>query len=111
MGLDVHVIGTEQRLRPRDGRSFDDVHEFAAAVIAFSWITFGVLVREHRAGRLEHRAADKIFRRDQLEAVVLAVDLVLDRVSDLRIRFRERSPDHIRCFNAHASRPLLHSEC
>ena len=107
MRLDVHVIGTEQRLRPRDGRSLDDVHEFAAAVIALSRITFGVLVREHRAGRLEHRAAHEIFRCDQFEAVVLAVNLVLDRISDLRIRFRKRSPDDMRCFNAHASFPVI----
>ena len=51
-----------------------DVDELAAAVVALARIAFGVFVGQHRAGRLEHGAADEILRRDQLEAVVLPLD-------------------------------------
>ena len=86
--LHVGVVGAEQRLRARDRRALDDVDELAAAVVALARIALGVLVRQHRAGGFEHRAADEVLRRDQLEAAVLAVQLVAKRGGDLRDRFR-----------------------
>ena len=57
-----------------------------------SRVAFGVLVGHHRPGRLQHRLADEILRRDELEARVLPVLLVPDRVGDLRVRRGERAP-------------------
>ncbi len=87
--LHVDVIGAEQRLRARDRQRLGDVHEFAAAVIALAGIALGVLVRHHRAGGLEHRRADEVFRRDQLQAVGLPRRFVGDGGGDFRIGLRE----------------------
>ena len=72
--------------------ALDDVDELAAAVVALARIAFGVLVGQHRAGGFEHGAADEVLRRDQLEAAVLAVPLVADRLGDLGIGLGERAP-------------------
>ena len=87
--LHVGVFGAEQRLGAVDGERLDDVDELAAAVVALARIAFGVLVREHRAGRLEDGAADEVLRRDQLEAVVLPALFVADGLSDVGIGVRE----------------------
>ena len=90
--LHVGVFGAEQRLRPRDSRAFDDVHVLATTVVTLAWVAFRVLVRQHRAGRLEHGTADEVLRRDQLQAGVLACDLARHRIRDFRIGFGERAP-------------------
>ena len=90
--LHVGVLGAEQLLRARDRQRLGDVDELAAAVVALARIAFGVLVGQHRAGRLQHRLADEVLRGDQLEAGVLAVLFVLDGVGDLRIGGGQRAP-------------------
>ena len=45
--LHIGVFGAEQRLRPRDGRAFDDVHVLATTVVTLARVAFRVLVREH----------------------------------------------------------------
>ena len=80
--LHVGVVGAEERLGARDGQRLGDVHELAAAVVALAGIALGVLVREHRAGGLENRAAHEVLRRDQLEALVLPLLLVANRLRD-----------------------------
>ena len=48
-----------------------------------SRITLGVLVRQHRAGRLQDCLADEILRGDQLQAEFLAPHFVLNRAGNL----------------------------
>ena len=57
-GMRLHVgeAATEQRLGPFDGEGFGDVDEFAPAVVAPAGIAFGILVGQHGARRLQHRA-------------------------------------------------------
>ena len=95
--LHVGVFSAEQGLCPRDGRAFDDVHVLATAVVPLAWVAFRVLVGEHRAGCLEHGAADEVFRRDQLQAGVLAGNLARHGVRDFRIGFGERAPHRKLC--------------
>ena len=83
--LDVDVLGAEQLLRAIDRERLGDVDELAAAVVALARIAFGVLVRHHRAGRLEHGEADEVLGRDQLEAFFLASDFVADGGGDFGI--------------------------
>ena len=92
MRLHVRMFGAEQRLGARDRQALDDVHVLAAAVVAAARIAFGVLVREHGAGRFENRAADEVFRRDELEAGRLPVQLVTNRLRDFGIRVSEQPP-------------------
>ena len=107
MRLHIRVIGTEERDRTCDRRALGDVDELAAAVVPLTRIPFGVLVRHHRTGCLEDRAAHEVLGRDELEAAVLPVPLVLDRGRDFRIGLGERSPgpwcrlcSHHRCLSA-----------
>ena len=71
MRLHVGVVGAEQALDAVDGQLLDDVHVLAATVIALARITFGVLVGQHRALRLEHARAGVVFRSDQLDVLFL----------------------------------------
>ena len=68
MRLNVRVFGAEELRGSVDRQPFDAVDILAAAVVAFSRIAFGILVRENRTHRFEHRFRDEILGRDQLEA-------------------------------------------
>src|SRR5690606_27134213 len=57
----------------------------APAVIAAAGISFGILVRQHRALRLEHSLRDDVLGRDQLDLVLLPRELTCDGAIDLRI--------------------------
>ncbi len=91
-GMRLHVgeRSAEQLLDPLDRQVLGNVDEMAAAVVAPSWQPFGVFVGEHRALRLEHGAADDVFRRDQLDLVALTAQLLADRGIDLGIAVGER---------------------
>ena len=75
MRLHVGVCGAEEFLGPLDRNGFDFVIEATAAVVPFSWVSFGVFIGENRTLGFEHRAADKVFTRDELEAFFLTVVL------------------------------------
>ena len=75
----------EQLLGALDRQRLGDVDPFAAAVIAIARIAFGVFVGHHRALRFQHRAADDVFRRDQLDLVALPAEFAADRGGDLGI--------------------------
>ena len=89
--LHVGVLRAEERLGAVDGQLLGDIHEFAAAVIALAGISLGVLVREHRTHRFEHRFGDEVFGRDQLDAGGLPAHFVADHLGNLRIHFVERA--------------------
>ena len=61
--LDVGVVDAEERLRAVDGERLDLVDVLLALVVALARVPLGVLVREHGAGRLEHRGRDVVLRR------------------------------------------------
>ena len=82
MGLDIHVLGAEELLRALDGQRLHRVGELAPAVVAAVGISFGILVREHRALRFEHGLAHIILRCNQDDLGELALFLALDRVVD-----------------------------
>ncbi len=83
--LHVGVVGAEQRLGARNGQRLGDVHELAAAVVALAGVALGVLVGQHRARRLENRAAHEVLRRDQLEPFVLPLLLVANGLRNFRV--------------------------
>ncbi len=89
MRLDVGELAAEQFLGSLDGQRLDRVGRGAALVIAAAGIAFGIFVGEHRALRLEHRAADDIFRSDELDLGLLAGQLVTNRILDRRVGFAQ----------------------
>ena len=88
--LDVRVVGAEQRLGAVDRELLGDVDPLAAAVVALAGQALGVLVGEDRAGRLEDRARHEVLGGDHLERVLLALELVLQRIRDLGVDRRQR---------------------
>ena len=62
--LDVGVIAAEELLDPLAGQLLNGVHVLAAAVVALTWIAFGVLVGEDRTEGLENGLRDVVFGGD-----------------------------------------------
>ena len=89
-GVRLHVgeVRAEELFRALDRQRLRDVHELAAAVIAFSRIALGVFVGHHRALRLQHSAGHDVFGGDQLD--------LMPAGGQARWRSRRRSPDPIR---------------
>ena len=85
--LNVGEFGPEQLLGTIDRELLDDIDEFAAAVVPPAWIAFGILIREHAAGRLHYGGAGVVFAGDHFETIGLALDFVLDRVPKPRDHF------------------------
>ena len=83
--LHVGVFGAEQRLGALDGDVFHDVHTFAAAVVAFAGVAFGVFIGQHAAHRRHDGGRDNVFGSDQFQFVLLAVEFERHRVADFRI--------------------------
>ena len=90
-GVRLHIGegAIEQALGAVDGDLLDDVDILAAAVIALARIAFGIFVGEQRAGGIEHGLRDDILGRDQLDLVLLALGLMLDRIEDLWVSVLE----------------------
>ena len=83
VGLDVDVIIGVKDLFPLVAAEvFDLVDHMAAAVIALARIALGVFVGQAGAGRLHHVLADKVFRRDQLDGLRLALLFKTDQIKD-----------------------------
>ena len=85
MGLDVRVLGLEERLGPVDRQLLDLVDDLAAAVVPLARVSLGVLVRRHRADGLEDRRPGEVLRRDQLDLAALPRELVAEERRDVRI--------------------------
>ena len=90
-GMRLHVgeVAAEQLGHPLDRQPLDHIDVLAAAVVALARQAFGIFVGQHRALRLEHGAADDVFRGDQLDFVALAAEFLADRAGDLRVGFVE----------------------
>ena len=102
MGLDVGEVAIEQPLGPVDGQLLGHVHIFAAAVVAPAGIALGVFVGQDRALGLQDGLGDDVLGGDELDVVLLAAELMLDRCGDLRVRFRQPPCEEMR-----RSAPLL----
>src|SRR5437660_11445680 len=90
VGLHISVLGAKEFVCPLACQIFYDICKLTAPVIAFTRISFGVLIREYRAHGFQHRLANEVFGCDQLETFTLAPDLVVDRVRHLRVCLTER---------------------
>ena len=98
--LNIRVLRAEKLFRARNGERFDLIDELATAVIAFFGITFGVLIRKHRAGSLEHGFGNKVLARYKFDLGTLSVEFVRYPRGYLGIDFRD-------CFDVHVYLLLL----
>ncbi len=88
-GCTLAKLGAEQFLGAVDRQRFGDVDPFAAAIIARARVALGIFVGHDRALRFQHRAADDVFRRDQLDLMALATEFAADRGGDFGIGLLE----------------------
>ena len=108
VGLDVRVVGSEERLRALDGERLDLVDKVAAAVVTAAGESFGVLVGEHAADGFEDGLRGEVLGGDHLERRTLPALLARYRRGYRRVRLRERRAQ-VR-HHAHV-RPLNPSTC
>ena len=80
--LHVGVRRAEQLLQPVDGQLLHLVHHLAAAVVPLARVPLGVLVGERRAHRVDDGAAREVLARDELEAVLLPAQFLVDQARD-----------------------------
>ena len=85
MGLDVGVFCTEEFFDAVDCQLFDDIDVFAAAVVAFAGVAFGVFVGQLRTLCLHHGATDVVFGSNQFDVVLLALVFLGNGGCQLRI--------------------------
>ena len=90
VGLYVGVLGAVQFANTFDGKVLDLIHHLTTAVVTCGRITLRILVGQYGAHGLHHLVADKIFRRDQLDAVHLTVPFLRNEVEYLRISLHDR---------------------
>ena len=85
--VDTPLLGIQPKGFKRTllAKALEPVDMFVAAVVARAWEAFGVLVSHARSERLAHRGRREILRRDQLDAVALALRLRLDDPKDVRV--------------------------
>jgi len=91
VGLHVGVFGAEEFFGAVDGELFDFVGVFAAAVVAFAGIAFGVLVGEDRAHGFEDGFRDEVFTGDEFEAGGFALRFFAEEFGDLRVNGFQRA--------------------
>src|SRR6185312_2995545 len=71
----------------------DHIGRSATLVVAPPRITFGIFVGEHGTLSLEHRLANDVLGRDQLDLRLFAAKLSADRVIDCRILVRQAASE------------------
>ena len=82
VGLDVGVLGAEERLRQLDGARLDGVDVVAAGVEAVAGRALGVLIAEPVAHREEDGGRGEVLAGDELEVRTLVGELLADAVGD-----------------------------
>ena len=85
VGLDVGVHATEQFEESHLGEALHLIDDLATFVVATPWVPLRVLVREHRAGGLEHRFGHEVLRSNQMDAGVLPFNIAADQVGHGRV--------------------------
>ncbi|CAG7314864.1 hypothetical protein PICSAR65_01439 [Mycobacterium avium subsp. paratuberculosis] len=90
MRLHVGEVGVEEGLGPIPGDVLHHVDVLAAAVVAAAGQPLGVLVGQHAALGLQHRARDEVLRGDHLQRVALAAQLLTQQPGDVGVDVGER---------------------
>jgi len=92
VGLHVHVVDAEDRLRTLARDVFDLVHHVTAAVVTLARVALGVLVGEDCAGRFQHGVGDEVLRGDQFDGEGLTLRLLANQARDRGVDVFETNP-------------------
>ncbi len=72
------MLRAKQLLRTIARQVLNHIRVLASTVVALARIALGVLVRKHSAGSFQHSARHEILARNHLQALMLALDFVLN---------------------------------
>ena len=87
MRLNIGIRTAEQFLRAVPGQILYHVHILAPAVIPFSRVAFGILVRTRTSHRCHHCLAHEVLGRNQFNVVVLPASFQFHCLRKFRIGF------------------------
>ena len=96
--LDVDMLAAEDLPRALFGQVFGHVDILAAAVVTLAGIAFGILIRQYRPDRFEHRLGNEILRSDHLKVESQPPLFVRNRSGNLRVCLCKRSIHRVRHF-------------
>ena len=96
MGLDICMVGTEQRHCATDSQAFNVVDDATTAVVPFPRIPLGVLIREQTPLGQTDSQRDVVLRCNEIDSPSLPFVLGLDEVRYLRIRRNKRVQEGVR---------------
>ena len=82
MGLDVGGFRAEKFFDPFDREGFHFIDEFAAVVVTFAGISFGIFVGQHGTLCRTDGPGGEVFAGDQFDAVALAFGFGVDDFGD-----------------------------
>ena len=94
VGLHVGVLGAEKFLDPLNSQVFNNIDEFATAVVAAARVAFRIFIGQHRPLPLEYGARHEVLRGDHFQGVLLALTFQIECFGDLRVKLREGSLKH-----------------
>ena len=88
-GVRLHVgpFAAEKLFHAVNGQLFGLVNDLAATVVAFARKTFRIFVGHDRTHGFHHLVAHEVLRSDKLNAVGLALALLLDEIENLFVSF------------------------
>ena len=105
VGLHVGVLGAEKFLDPLNSQVFNNIDEFATAVVAAARVAFRVLIGQHRPLPLEYGARHEVLGGDHFQGVLLALTLQIECFGDLGVKFGEGNLKGHGCAFGHAFSP------
>ena len=85
MGLDIGKFSTKDFFCPFDGKIFNHIYHFCTAIVAFSRITFRVLIGQNRALCSHYCFWNNVFWSNQLDVVLLAFFFSLDGIPKILV--------------------------
>ncbi len=85
MGLNVGVIGAEERFGPVSCQVLGDVNNLTASVIPPAGVPFRVLVGHDRTHGFEHSFRNNVLGCDEFDDAHLPLFLILNGRVDLRV--------------------------
>ena len=85
MGLYIGVGAAKQLLGSLNGQGLHLIHTLAASVETFSRITLRIFIGKRASHGGHHRFGYPVFRRDQFNMAVLALQLRRDQIRNFRI--------------------------
>ena len=95
VGLHVGKLAAEQRVGALDGQVFGDVDVLATTIVAFTWVTLGILVGQNGTLRLENCLGDDILRSDQFDFMLLTTELLRHGRGDRGINLGEGAMEKV----------------